>query len=217
MEYRTNNTDIISSKNIPTYLLVELMLQDAFLTNYKIGLGIVDEIISNDDNKQTYAKCKVAIKRQIRVQSDGTPVFKDYSPILARIVRWGNNAQSISTNIIKGQLCLLLFADRPFDNVWTQQPDADTGLIQTLPLTTYRAHDMGDCICIPFAHDVSLTDHTVINDNVTINGDLSVSGNLTVTGNITAAHIEAEDGFTGEKTDTDGKVVAKFNKGICIE
>lgn len=229
MEYRTNNMDIVSDNNIPNYLLTQIMLQDAFLTNYKIALGIVDEVIDNEsDNKQIWVNCKVAVQQQKAVLEDGTPVFKDYPIIPARVCRWGNNDQPISTNIIPNQLCLLLFADRPFDNVWTQQPNEETGLIDTLPLTAYRAHNLGDAICIPFSHDVSLTDITTIRDNIAVEGNiyqvgdmsttgdlyvggnLTVQGNLSVVGNISGAHIEAGDGFTGVKDN------ATFNKGICI-
>lgn len=220
MKYRTSNQDAVSKKNVPVSTLIEVMLQDAFLTNYKIGLGIIDEIIPNEsDNKLVYAQCKVAVQKQNSVSIDGIPQFKDYTPVMARIIRWGNNEQPITTNIIKGQLCLLLFTDRPFDNAWTQQPNEETGLIDTVPLSDYRAHNMGDCICIPFSHDVPLTEVTTIKDDVNIVGNLSVDGNVRITGdlivegNIIASHIEAEDGFTGTKTGQGISVT--FNKGIC--
>ena len=220
MQYRTDKTSIFAGGDVPDYILTELMLQDAFLTNYKINLGIIDEIIFNeDDNKLVYARCKIAIQKQIKVLDNGTPIFKDYTPVMARVVRWGNNKQPLTTNIIKGQLCLLLFTDRPFDNAWIQQPNEETGLIDTVPLSDYRAHNMGDCICIPFSHDVPLTEVTTIKDDVNIIGNLSVDGNIHVTGdlivegNIIASHIEAEDGFTGTKTGQGISVT--FNKGIC--
>ena len=179
MEYRTSDMDIVSTKNISSYLLTEIMLQDAFLTNYKMMLGIVDTIIPAEDNKQIYVQCKIGVQKQLKVLSDGTPVFDDYVPVRARLVKFGNNNQYISTNVIENQLCLLLFADRPFDNVWTQQPDEETGLITTQPLADYRAHDMGDAICIPISHNVPLTGQTTINDNLSVEGNVSISTGLT--------------------------------------
>ena len=221
MKYRTNNLDAISRKKISLHTLTEIMLQDAFLTNYKIALGIIDglETTNEDDNKQLYARCLIAIKHQVKVTEEGVPIFEDYAPVYARVVRLGNNWKNINTQIIEKQLCLLLFTDRPFDNAWTQESiEADP---TTQPLAAYRAHNMGDALCIPIANDVALCDETTVNDNLTVTkdltvkGDLTVGGNLTVTGNITAAHIEAEDGFTGTKTWDGGS--AEFKGGVCIQ
>lgn len=220
MRYRTINSDVLEQKETSNFTLNEIMLQDAFLTNYKIALGIVEEVLPNEeDNKQTFIKCRVAIQKQLGLTERGVPICSDYAPIYARLMQWGNNEQPITTKVKVNQLCLLFFTDRPFDNAWTQQPNEETGLIATQPLSTYRAHDMGDAICIPFSHDVSLTDITTIRDDIAIEGNvyqvgnLSISGNLYVSGNITAAHIEAEDGFTGTKIANEN---IQFNKGICI-
>lgn len=214
MKYRTSNTDAISRKKISLHTLVEVMLQDAFLSNYKIALGIIDglETTNEEDNKQLYARCKVAVKRQTRVTESGDPVFEDYPPVYARIVKLGNNWENLSTRIIEKQLCLLLFTDRPFDNAWTQESKEEDPI--TRPLTVYRAHNMGDALCIPIANDVALTDNMTVNGDLVINGNLRVNGKLSVKEDITAAHIEADDGFTGTKS-CDGHT-AQFNKGICI-
>lgn len=213
MKYRTTNLDAISQPNVSNLTLIETLLQDAFLTNYKIGLGIIEEIIPNENYKLISVKCRPAVQHQLGVTEKGVPIFKDYAPTYARLIQWGNNSQPITTKVLENQLCLLLYTDRPFDNVWTQEPSEETGLITTQPLATYRAHNMGDALCIPFSHDVALTDITTIKDDVRIEGDLTVTGNLIVSGNITAAHIEAQDGFTGTKVANES---ITFKGGICL-
>lgn len=211
MKYRTTNLDAISQQNVSNLTLIEALLQDAFLTNYKIMLGFIEEVIPNDNHKLTFVKCRPAIQHQQGVTEVGRPIFSDYASTYARLIQWGNNKQPITTKVLRGQLCLLLFADRPFDNAWTQEVEED--IPQTQPLLTYRAHNMGDAFCIPFSHDVALTDITTIKDDVLIEGDLEVTGNLIVDGNITAAHIEATDGFTGTKVANEN---ITFKGGICL-
>ena len=209
MKYRTNNLDSISRKKISLHTLMEVMLQNAFLTNYKVALGIIDSLETTDenDNKQLYAKCNIAIKKQVRVEEDGQPVFEDYPPIYARIIRFGNNWQNVVTPIIKKQLCILFFTDRPFDNAWTQESKESDPT--TKPLTAYRAHNLGDALCIPIANDVALP------EDLTVNGNLIVNGNLLVNGDIKADHIEAGDGATGEYKH-EGTTL-KFKGGICLK
>ena len=171
MKYRTSNFDAISKKRISLHTLTEVMLQDAFLSNYKIALGIIDGLETTDenDNKQLYARCLVAIKQQTHITKEGVPVFEDYAPVYARVVRLGNNWKNINTQIVEKQLCLLFFADRPFDNAWTQESiEAEP---TTQPLTAYRAHNMGDAFCIPIANDVALCDNTTVNGDLTVNAD----------------------------------------------
>lgn len=214
MKYRTDNGDVLAQREVSNLTLMEVLLQDAFLTNYKIMLGIVEEIVPNDDNKQIFVKCRPAIQRQMGVSKEGKPFFEDHSATYARLIQWGNNTQSITTPVIVNQLCLLLFADRPFDNAWTQEADSETNLITTQPLNTYRAHDMGDAFCIPIANDAPLTDITTIDDDVYISGNLTVNGNLRVNGNLTAATIEADNGYTGTIVGENGTF--NFKGGICI-
>lgn len=186
-----------SMTNTPTLESVLNAFEHYLFTKLNcMKIGIIDEILPDNE-----VKCLITNKKLMKVNDDGTGVWKDYPPIYAKVWYMGSATTGINYPLTKNSPCLLLFNDREFNSYFT------TGEISTL--SDLRMHDLSYCIAIPLYRVSSGTDFNItavggtININATninLNAEtININGELVINGTPYLDHVHS-NGNNGANT-----------------
>ena len=166
--------------NKPSLLtVIRAFQQETYSKLNCVKLAIIDEVLTNNE-----VRCSVVNKRLMRTNTDGSSVWKNYPPIIAKVYYMGSAGTGIDYPISANTLCLLLFNDREYDSYFA------TGEIS--PLSDTRMHSLNDAICLPFYQSANTGDLTLKGDTITLNA-------TTINLNATTVNINGELIINGKK------------------
>lgn len=192
------------------------ILKTACLSNASelncVRIGIVEEFYPEDLTVQV----RIANKRTIGMNEDGTPRVRDFAPIYAKICYCN---PFITNPVKKGDECVLLFSDREIES-WFINGDVN-------PDSHTRMHDLTDAIAIfgirslPNMIEVLTnalhlfygnSDIQLLENQININSSLlNIVGNTTQNGTITATNLNATASATGTFRSSDNKTITVKN------
>lgn len=117
--------------------VLQELKKDCFYNFNAHQIGIIESF--NSENQT--ASVKIALKRIIFQDIDGTRKFQEY-PLLINCpcIVIGGGAGSLQMPIAQGDECLILFNDREIDN-WFESGEISQ-------IDSLRAHDLSDGICL---------------------------------------------------------------------
>lgn len=171
------------------------ILKTACLSNASelncVRIGIVEEFYPEDLTVQV----RIANKRTIGMNEDGTPRVRDFAPIYAKICYCN---PFITNPVKKGDECVLLFSDREIES-WFINGDVN-------PDSHTRMHDLTDAIAIFGIRSLPKM--------IDIVADCL---HLTHPTKVLADNFHASNGASGNIIDSDGKVLATVVDGIITE
>lgn len=183
-----------------------------------VRIGIIQEFYSED----LTAKVKLASKKLLGFNQDGSQVLGDYAPIYAKVC-YCNPFETFP--LTEGMECVLLFNDREIES-WFINGGQN---IEAYP----RMHDLTDAIAIVGIRSLpnmiqiltdcfhlfyGQSDIQIYNENIDINtSTLNITGNTAQTGTITATNLNATEAASGSIIDSQGKVLATVTNGIITD
>lgn len=188
-----------------------------------VRIGIVQEFYPDT----LTVKVKIASKRVLNHNPDGTQEVRDYAPIYAKVCF----CNPFITNPLKlGDEVILLFNDRELET-WFINGQSNTQ-------NHMRMHDLTDAIAIAGIRslpnmieiltnalhlfygnsDIQIQDSQININTTTLNiaGNTAVTGNTLQTGDITATNLSATAAASGSFSTPDGKVVTVVNGIITV-
>lgn len=169
-------------------------------------IGIVQEFFPKD----LTAKVKIAGKKQLNMNADGTQNVQEFTPIYAKVC-YCNPYETFPLK--PGDECLLLFSDREIESWFITgeaQPEGHTrmhALTDAVAIVGLRSLPkmisiLADCLNLFYGG----SNIAVANDVININSSL-----------VQAENFQAMNGASGNIVDTDGKTLAKVEYGIITE
>lgn len=183
-----------------------------------VRIGIIQEFYSED----LTAKVKLASKKLLGFNQDGSQVLGDYAPIYAKVC-YCNPFETFP--LTEGMECVLLFNDREIESWFINGGEN----IEAYP----RMHDLTDAIAIVGIRSLpnmiqiltdcfhlfyGQSDIQIYNENININTPtLNITGNTAQTGTITATNLNATEAASGSIIDSQGKVLATVTNGIITD
>lgn len=189
-----------------------------------IRIGIIQEFYPED----LTAKVKLASKKLLGFNQDGSQVLGDYAPIYAKVC-YCNPFETFP--LTEGMECVLLFNDREIESWFINGGEN----IEAYP----RMHDLTDAIAIVGIRSLpnmiqiltdcfhlfyGQSDIQIYNENININtstlnitANTAQTGDTNQTGTITATNLNATEAASGSIIDSQGKVLATVTNGIITD
>lgn len=169
-------------------------------------IGIIDEVLDGNE-----VRCSITNKKLMNTNADGSSVWRDYSPIFAKVYYMGSGDNNVSYPLTAKTPCLLLFNDREFDSYF------QTGQVSTL--SDLRMHSLSDAICIPLFIPAAISGITINGETVNINATtvnieattinmdattINLNGEVIINGQPYLNHVHIKE---GEQPSNTGQVV----------
>ena len=171
-----------------------------------VKIGIIQEFYPDNLTAQVL----VANKKTIGINQDGTQNVRDYAPIYAKVC-YCNPYETFPLK--KGDECILLFSDREIES-WFINGD-------TNPIAYPRMHDITDAIAIVGIRSLPKMINILADclnlfygeSNIALSEDhINITSPL-----VQVANFQAMNGADGNIIDSQGKILAKVEKGIITE
>ena len=185
--------------------------------NYNLNCVKVATVESFNPDDLTVC-CKVANKRLMQINPDGSQILQDYPLIYAKVHYFGWGDVGATFPITQGMEGVLLFNDREMET-WFVTGESGT-------LAYDRCHNLSDAIFICGVHSlpkmISLvadclnifyknTYIRLLENGININGNISQTGNITSSGTVTGASLVDTSGATGSFRSDDNKTITVAN------
>jgi len=185
--------------------------------NYNLNCIKVAKVESFNPDELTVC-CKVANKRLMQINEDGSQILQDYPLIYAKVHYFGWGDVGATYPITPGMEGVLLFNDREMET-WFVTGESGT-------LAYERCHNLSDAIFICGVHSLPNMINLVadcmnifykntyirlLENGISINGDITQTGNITSSGTITGSSLVDTSGATGSFRSDDEKTITVAN------
>lgn len=167
------------SNDIDIFKLLKMAQHETFSKLNVMRIGVIDEVLENNE-----VRCSITNKKLMQTNPDGTPVWRNYPPVFAKVWYMGSGESGIDYPLTTGTPCLLLFNDREFNSYFTSG--------QVSPLADTLMHSLTYAMAIPLYQPI-------------VDGDFNIktSGVL----NLIGSSVLSSTGDSGTFTTQDGKTV----------
>ena len=145
------------SNDIDIFKLLKMAQHETFSKLNVMRIGVIDEVLENNE-----VRCSITNKKLMQTNTDGTPVWRNYPPVFAKVWYMGSGESGIDYPLATGTPCLLLFNDREFNSYFTSG--------QVSPLADTLMHSLTYAMAIPLYQPVVDGDFNIFTE-----GDLVIS------------------------------------------